>query len=259
MKYIGTLLTMCAALLLFAPAVSAEEVAADKEWTVTFNTDMYESSFNEQTVFVLNEDNERIDTVELALVESDVLKVVNTEAYAPGSYRLIITESVHAVSGKHLVDQVEKAFEIPAEQVDEPEETPDETGSSEQMITDIFELTNKERKAEGLEPFVRDAELEALANKKAKDFYENDYFAHNSPVYGSPFDMVREANPAYRSVGENIAAGYQSAEAVVEGWMNSPGHRANILSDQERIGIGHYRSNENGMAYDYYVQLFGTK
>ncbi len=68
----------------------------------------------------------------------------------------------------------------------------------------------------------------------------NQYFSHDSPTYGSPFDMMEEYGVSYRTAGENIAKGQSSAEEVVDGWMNSPGHRENMLSDDfTHIGVGY--------------------
>ena len=80
------------------------------------------------------------------------------------------------------------------------------------------------------------------------------YFSHTSPTYGSPFDMMKNFGISYRSAGENIAKGYATPEAVVKGWMNSPGHRANILNKSfTHIGVGYV---ENG---SYWTQMFILK
>ena len=79
--------------------------------------------------------------------------------------------------------------------------------------------------------------------RKTPDLQKNRYFDHNSPTYGSPFDMMRSLGITYGSAGENIAMGFSSAEAVVNAWMNSPSHRANILDARSnQIGVG-YVSN----------------
>jgi uncharacterized protein YkwD len=80
------------------------------------------------------------------------------------------------------------------------------------------------------------------------------YFTHTSPTYGSPFELRRWFGISYRTAGENIAKGYRTAETVVNGWMNSPGHRANILnSTYTHIGVG-YVSKGN-----YWTQMFISK
>ena len=80
------------------------------------------------------------------------------------------------------------------------------------------------------------------------------YFSHTSPTYGSPFQMMKSFGISYRTAGENIAKGYASPEAVVNAWMNSPGHRANILnSTYTHIGVGYVPSG------NYWTQMFISK
>ena len=79
----------------------------------------------------------------------------------------------------------------------------------------------------------------------------NKYFDHTSPTYGSPFDMLKKFGISYKSAGENIAQGYSTPEAVVNGWMNSSGHRANILNASfTHMGVGY---DANG---HYWTQMF---
>lgn len=80
-----------------------------------------------------------------------------------------------------------------------------------------------------------------MAMVKAKDMYDNNYFSHNSPTYGSPFDMMKQFGISYRAAGENIASGQSSPAQVMNDWMNSPGHRANILNSSfSKIGVAYY-------------------
>jgi uncharacterized YkwD family protein len=112
-------------------------------------------------------------------------------------------------------------------------------------------LTNEERAKQGLEPLELDTELSAVAKDKSLDMQNKGYFSHNSPTYGSPFDMMKQYGIDYRTAGENIAKGQTSPEQVVEGWMNSEGHRKNIMNpDFTHIGVGHA---ENG---NYWTQMF---
>lgn len=118
----------------------------------------------------------------------------------------------------------------------------------------VFEQTNRQRLAAGLTPYQLNAGLCALAQKKAQDMYENGYCGHNSPVLGTPFEMMANAGFTYRVASENIAGGYETPEDVVDGWMQSPGHRAAILHErQTEIGVAYYLA-PNG--YTYWVQLF---
>lgn len=104
----------------------------------------------------------------------------------------------------------------------------------------VFELTNKERVNNGLQPLQVDYELSRVAHEKSRDMATNYYFSHDSPVYGSPFDMMRSYGITYRTAGENIAKGQRTPAEVVQAWMNSPGHRANILNPNfTHIGLGY--------------------
>ena len=109
-----------------------------------------------------------------------------------------------------------------------------------QLELTACKLINERRAANGLEPLTISSDLSVKARIKSQDMKENRYFDHNSPTYGSPFELMKSLGITYRTAGENIAMGYRTAEAVVNAWMNSPGHRANILSaSYDSFGIGH--------------------
>jgi len=115
----------------------------------------------------------------------------------------------------------------------------------------VVELVNAERAKSGLPALKLNSKLSDVAREKSSDMQRNGYFDHNSPTYGSPFDMLKHFGISYNTAGENIAMGYSSPEAVVKGWMESPGHRANIMNTSyTEIGVGHI-SNGN-----YWTQLF---
>ncbi|MGX1194254.1 CAP domain-containing protein [Metabacillus sp. SLBN-84] len=115
----------------------------------------------------------------------------------------------------------------------------------------VVELTNAEREKQGLKPLQLDEELSKVAKEKSKDMQSKNYFDHNSPTYGSPFDMMKKFGVEYTTAGENIAKGQASPEEVVQAWMNSEGHRKNIMNaDFTHIGVGHV---EEG---NYWTQMF---
>lgn len=119
---------------------------------------------------------------------------------------------------------------------------------------EVIRLVNEIRAENGLTALTYDWELSRVARFKSQDMKDNRYFAHNSPVYGTPFEMIRNFGISYRSAGENIAKGYATPQAVVNGWMNSSGHRANILNSRyTHIGVG-YVSGGN-----YWTQMFIAK
>ncbi|MFB4169960.1 SafA/ExsA family spore coat assembly protein [Virgibacillus sp. JSM 102003] len=105
---------------------------------------------------------------------------------------------------------------------------------------EVIRLVNKERAEAGLPALKYDWELARVAKYKSRDMNNVGYFSHNSPTYGSPFTMMKDFGISYKSAGENIARGQASAEEVVNAWMNSPGHRKNILNENyTHIGVGY--------------------
>ncbi|WP_042460209.1 CAP domain-containing protein [Neobacillus dielmonensis] len=104
----------------------------------------------------------------------------------------------------------------------------------------VVDLTNQERAKNGLPALKVDLTLSKMAHEKSRDMSANNYFSHTSPTYGSPFDMMKKYGISYRYAGENIAMGQRTPEEVVTAWMNSEGHRANILnSNYNYIGVGY--------------------
>lgn len=116
---------------------------------------------------------------------------------------------------------------------------------------EVIRLVNEIRAENGLNPLTYDWELSRVARYKSQDMKDNRYFSHTSPVYGSPFQMIKSFGLTYRTAGENIARGYATPQAVVNGWMNSSGHRANILNASfTRIGVGYVAGG------NYWTQMF---
>lgn len=119
---------------------------------------------------------------------------------------------------------------------------------------EVIRLVNVERSKNGLSPLKANAELSKVAAAKAQDMINNSYFSHTSPTYGSPFDMMNKFGINYTAAGENIAYGQKDAAEVMNSWMNSSGHRANILnSNFTEIGVG-VAKDKNGTPY--WVQMF---
>ena len=118
----------------------------------------------------------------------------------------------------------------------------------------ILKLVNAERQKAGVSALTLSTKLTDIANTKAKDMADKNYFSHDSPTYGSPFDMLKHFGVSYSYAGENIAAGQKSAEEVMNSWMNSSGHKANILNkNYTQLGVGFYRGGQYGTEW---VQLF---
>ncbi|MEC0242611.1 CAP domain-containing protein [Paenibacillus dokdonensis] len=117
------------------------------------------------------------------------------------------------------------------------------TKDSSQFAQQVLDLVNKERSKAGLSSLSMDGELSKMAMAKAQDMYDNNYFDHNSPTHGSPFDMMKEFGITYKTAGENIAKGQTTPTQVMNDWMNSPGHKANILNNgYSHIGIAFYNN-----------------
>ena len=118
---------------------------------------------------------------------------------------------------------------------------------------EVFNLVNEQRIKNGLPALNIDNELQNVARAKAKDMVDNNYFSHNSPTYGSPFQMMKSFGINYKAAGENIAGNSNNSGAVTA-WMNSEGHRANILSNNYNYtGVAVVASPKYGKIY---VQMF---
>ena len=142
----------------------------------------------------------------------------------------------------------------PAEQKPAEQKPAEEAKSLSEFEQRVVELTNAERAKQGLPALKIDNELSKVARIKSEDMQKNNYFDHNSPTYGSPFDMMKKFGISYTSAGENIAQGQRTPEEVVQAWMNSAGHRANILNNGfTHIGVGYVESG------NYWTQQFITK
>ncbi|WEG15747.1 CAP domain-containing protein [Alkalihalophilus pseudofirmus] len=115
----------------------------------------------------------------------------------------------------------------------------------------IFSFTNVLRERHGLEPFTWNGEVSDVAYLHSRDMQEEQYFSHTSPIYGELSDRFDRGELNYRLAGENIAAQYVDGLAATEGWLNSEGHRVNVLHEEfEELGVGVYK--------DFYTQNFMT-
>ena len=119
---------------------------------------------------------------------------------------------------------------------------------------EVWALVNEARAANGLEALQYDYTLAEAAGKRAEELVSN--LSHNRPDGSVCFTVLEEYGIRYWMAGENIAAGQTSAESVMNGWLNSPGHYMNIMGDYSHIGVGHYT---DAYGTEYWVQLFITK
>lgn len=120
--------------------------------------------------------------------------------------------------------------------------------------SEVVRLVNVERAKQGLQLLTENWQLSRVARYKSADMAKLGYFSHTSPTYGSPFTMMENFGITFTSAGENIAMGQRSPQEVMNAWMNSPGHRANILSPSfSQIGVGLAQSSSGQY---YWTQMF---
>jgi len=118
---------------------------------------------------------------------------------------------------------------------------------------EVARLVNLERQKAGLAPLTLSEEISKVARIKSQDMADKNYFSHTSPTYGDPFQMMKSFGIKFGYAGENIAKGYKNAESVMNGWMNSSGHRANILNGNfKKIGVGYVEARGT----TYWTQMF---
>ena len=141
----------------------------------------------------------------------------------------------------------------PSTPVEKPAD-PQTNGSVSAIEQQVLTLTNAERAKASLKPLQIDSKLQASARAKSADMAAKKYFSHTSPTYGSPFDQMKANGITYKAAAENIAMGQRTAQEVVKAWMESPGHRENIMTPgYTHIGIGF---DQNG---NYWTQQFIQK
>jgi len=228
-------------------------VSSNKSWTIEFNVKMNEAQLrSNQYVKVLNENGKSVDVKRS--IDDNKITVTPVNAYKAGEeYRLVIDQSLSSNKGVSMKEDVVMPFTI--ESSEQNEDVGYEPSAYEK---EVLALVNEERAQHGLQPLKLSDSLSSVAHTKAQDMADNGYFNHTSPTYGSPFDMMKQFDISYRAAAENIAAGQRSPEAVVEAWMNSAGHRKNILNpDYTHLGNGYV---EGGGSYGtYWVQMFIQK
>lgn len=227
---------------------------------------------------VINVQHQAIDLHTLAAklhISSDVNKLSKSNQKEIEALLNKLIKSGQPVTGTKVVKEVNKAKqEQKQESVKKPtaskpstpakENTSSNTNADQKDTTaskadsslnafekEVVELTNKERAKQGLKALSVDSKLSKSARAKSQDMKDKNYFSHTSPTYGSPFDQMKQFGITYKSAGENIAQGQRSPQEVVTAWMNSEGHRANILNKSyTHIGVGYVKSG------NYWTQQF---
>ncbi|MBE6184244.1 CAP domain-containing protein [Heyndrickxia ginsengihumi] len=249
------LTTAAAFALMAAPLVSNKVDAASNQPTKDCNTTgkvaTYQYKFNsiDDLKKWLKEKGITFNTV-------NTVQTVNNEKSETASKSAPSKSTSNAAKQTTTTTNTNKAQSTPTTTSANKNQTTasDSTSALNAYEKQVVDLTNKERAKNGLKPLQVDATLSKMARAKSNDMMTNKYFDHTSPTYGSPFDMMKKFGISYKSAGENIAMGQQTPEEVVNSWMNSPGHRANILNkNYTHIGVGYV---ENG---HYWTQEFIQK
>lgn len=142
--------------------------------------------------------------------------------------------------------------ETPPAQENPDEDAPEESGGVQEAAEAVAALVNAARQDAGLSELELDADLCAAAQARAQEIAQS--FSHTRPDGSSCFTILEEFGISYRAAGENIAMGQRTPEEVMDGWMNSSGHRANILNGTfTSIGVGYY---VDGAGAAHWVQIF---
>ena len=196
--------------------------------------------------------------LKVATVAVAISLLLPLTAFAANTYTVVSGDSLWKIAVKTqtgVSELIEKNPQLenpnliyPGQKINVP------TKDSYNIEQDVIKLVNVERANAGLSPLSYDWELGRVAQYKSQDMHDQKYFSHTSPVYGTPFTMMKNFGISYKSAGENIAQGQTTAKAVVSAWMNSEGHRANILNkNYTHIGVGYVKDG------NYWTQMFIQK
>lgn len=220
-----------------------KEVTIDKSWTIEFDQTMDEEMLENNNYIGIRDSEGALFPLERT-ADGNSIRLDPVIFYEEGeTYELFISPELQWVTEGTVKTGIVETFRVEYE-VSEFER-------------EVLRLTNEERAKHGLAPLELNEELSKVAKEKSRDMHENQYFNHHSPVYGSPFAMMNRFGFDYSAAGENIAAGQVTPEEVVAAWMNSEGHRKNILnSAYDEIGVGYMDSD--GEYVTYWTQLFYT-
>lgn len=228
-----TIITLIAVLLL------TTSIGQAKEFTYTIKTRLYNPTVKGYTINNLND--------YMRYFKSIIIKVVPDSENEENNNNQNKPESPKTPEEKPEQPQ----------QPQNPTKPEEQNNSSNTSISsverEVARLVNLERQKAGLAPLTLSEELSKVARIKSQDMAYKNYFSHTSPTYGDPFQMMRSFGIKFGYAGENIAKGYRGPESVMNGWMNSSGHRANILNANfKKIGVGYVEARGT----TYWTQLF---
>ena len=231
-------MTFCAVILLStqAPIANAEEVKENKKIEDYKGYYSYVVNSNDQYKLV------KLNAIWKKWTYKFVEKKEDTPVAKPAETE--VAKPVEKQEAKPAETEAAKPAETQVTESQPVKENTQNVTSSEidAIEAKVVELTNAERAKYGLSALQIDRPLMAAAREKSQDMKDNNYFSHTSPTWGSPFDRLKALGISYQAAGENIAKGQKTAEEVVTAWMNSEGHRANILDAKfTHIGVGYVK------------------
>lgn len=194
-------------------------------------------------------------------------QIINIPGTDKSTYTVIKGDTMWGISQKYGVDLNEliknnpqitnPSLIYPGQMINLPVDatpTTPTTNNLKEMESEVIRLVNNERERMGISPLRENSDLSRVARIKSEDFINNNYFTHNSPIYGTPFEMLNNFKIPFTAAAENIASGQKTPTEVMQTWMNSPGHRSNILNETfNQIGVGVARDNSGTL---YWTQLF---
>ena len=200
----------------------------------------------------------KVKSVFMALIMTMIF--TTTPLFADSeTYTVQPDDSLWIISNKYKVDLEDVIVANP--QIPDPDliypgdhvTVPAAESGAKAFEAQVLTLCNKERARHGIKPLVMNEALSRVAQAKSEDMRNANYFSHQSPTYGSPFDMLKKFGIPYRTAGENIAKGQRTPDTVVDAWLRSEGHRKNILNPNfKEMGVGY--AVGNGSAY--WTQIF---
>lgn len=191
----------------------------------------------------------RIKTVTSSAIPGSVLSYIdkNPKIGEKNIYTIRSYYSKTRTYGKYNSRGI--SITVPAAPAPTPTPKPENTAK---IKAEVVKIVNQERAKVNLPPLKEDAKIDAAADVRAREL--KTLFSHTRPDGSICFSVLNEFGISCYAAAENIASGYSSPSSVMKGWMNSLGHRQNILTDYfGKIGIGYYKA-PNG--YKYWVQLF---
>lgn len=173
-----------------------------------------------------------------------IASIFSLSVFAQTAYTIKSGDTLWKIASKYQVglSELQKAnpqIKNPAMIVPGQKITIPSAGTMTSFENEVITLVNRERTKRGLMALKQNWQLCRVARYKSQDMAAKHYFSHTSPTYGSPFTMIQNFGIRFSAAGENIAMGQRTPQEVMTSWMNSPGHRSNILSPAyTQIGVG---------------------